>query len=302
MRAAAVFGALLAASLAGAAAQGGAAPPPARAADAAAVAATAHRKAARPTTRGTAPRALTVVTLNLWHDQQNWPARRTVMIDTLRALAPDVIFLQEVLQHENLPNQAKALAESLGCGFVFASVDPPDAAKRYGNAILTRHRIVATREAKLAPLDEYRVAVYARIDAGGRPIDAYATHLHHTTEGGAIRAAQVRSLLAFVDSTRGTGALVMGGDFNAAPDAPELAPLRARWTDAYAAVHPEQVGVLVTTLNPAKGHAPCRIDFVYVDPGRLAPEAAEVILDAPAADSVWASDHFGVWVRMGWVR
>lgn len=246
-------------------------------------------------------RDVTAVTLNLWHDQQDWPRRQRVILDTLRALAPDVILLQEVLEKPGLPNQARALAESLGCAFVFASVDPPGAEKRYGNAILTRHRILASHEVKLEPLDDYRVAAHARIEVRGRPLDAYVTHLHHTTEGGAIRAKQVRHLLAFVDATRGAGALLLGGDFNAPPDAAELEPMRSRFADAFAAVHPGPAAS-VTTLNPAKGHAPIRIDYLFVDAATLRPIVAAVILDAPDARGVWASDHFGVWVRVAWGR
>jgi endonuclease/exonuclease/phosphatase family metal-dependent hydrolase len=240
----------------------------------------------------------TAATLNIWHDQGDWPARRAVILDTLRVLSPDVLFLQEVLEKEGLPNQALQLADSLGWSFVFASVDPPGAAKRYGNAILTRHRLVATHEIMLPPLDDYRVAVHARLEAGGRTVDAYATHLHHTAEGAHIRAEQVRGLLAFVDSTRGEGELVIGGDFNAEADRPELAPLRQRYVDCYAARHTGTDGATVTTLNPALGHAPCRIDHLFVEPRGLRPVAAGIILDAPSPRGVWASDHFGVWARL----
>lgn len=249
-----------------------------------------------------APRGdgLTVVTLNLWHDQRDWPSRRAVVLDTLRALRPDVVLLQEVLEKEGLPNQARALAESLGCACVFASVDPPGSPKRYGNAILTPHRLVASHEVRLEPLDDYRVAAHARIEVRGRAVDAYVTHLHHTDEGAAVRAAQVRHLLRFVAGTRGRGALVLGGDFNAPPGAPELAPLLERFTDAFGALHP---GAAVTTLNPAMGHAPRRIDHVLVPPrGALRPAAARVILAAPTAAGVWASDHFGLWARLDWKR
>jgi len=245
------------------------------------------------------PDTFTAATLNIWHDQRDWPARRAVMLEALRAPAPDVLFLQEVLEKEGLPNQAQQLADSLGCAYVFVSVDPPGAAKRYGNAILTRHRIVATHEIKLPPLDDYRVAAHARLEVDGRMVDTYVTHLHHTEEGAAIRAVQVGALIAFVDSTRGDGALVIGGDFNAAPDQPELAPLRVLYRDSWEAVHP---GADATTLNPAIGHAPRRIDHLFSDPERLHPLAAEVFLDAPTAEGVWASDHFGVWARFGWVR
>src|SRR5688500_8160625 len=81
---------------------------------------------------------LTVVTLNLWHDQQDWPRRRALIIDELRALRPDVICLQEVLQHLTLRNQAYDLADSLGYHATFSSVDHDTSTKRYGNAILTR--------------------------------------------------------------------------------------------------------------------------------------------------------------------
>jgi endonuclease/exonuclease/phosphatase family metal-dependent hydrolase len=240
---------------------------------------------------------LTAITLNIWHDQPEWPARRAVILDTLRALAPDVIFLQEVLQKEGLPNQAATLAESLGAGWFFVSVDPPGVPKRYGNAILTRHRVLSTHEAKLNPLDDWRVAGHARIEAPGGPVDCYVTHLHHTTEGGAVRARQVADLLAFIDSTRAGAAVLVGGDFNAGPAAPELAPLRERFVDAWGRLHPGATDSATTTLNPAKGHRPIRIDYLFVDPAALRPVDATVILAAPAPDGTWASDHFGVWGR-----
>lgn len=215
------------------------------------------------------PGEFVAATLNIWHNQQDWPAR---------------------------------MAESLGYAFVFVSVDPPGAPKRYGNAMLTRHRIVETHEIKLEPLDDYRVAAHARLDTGGRSVDAYVTHLHHTTEGAVIRARQVLDLLAFIDSTRAPGAIVLGGDFNADPDAPELRPIRERLIDTFAVVHSPAGGAPVTTLNPAKGHSPRRIDTIFAGPELLRAVASEVFLDAPGAGEVWASDHFGVWTRFRWVE
>lgn len=250
--------------------------------------------------------AFTAVTLNLWHDQQDWPARRAVIVDTLRALAPDVILLQEVLEKEGLPNQAQQLADSLGCAFVFASVDPPGAAKRYGNAILTRLPILASSELKLPPLDDWRVAAHARLALpDGRALDAYVTHLHHTGEGAAIRAEQVAGLLAFVDSTRSgaaDAALLVGGDFNAEPDRPELAPVFARFTDALAAVHPDLELPAAATFGPATGTTPRRIDYLFCDGAQLAPTAARIVLGAPSPAGVWGSDHCGVWARFGAAR
>ena len=62
---------------------------------------------------------LKLVTLNLYHDKDEWPKRRTQIVNTLAALQPDVIALQEVLQHDTLPNQAQWLAQELGYQVAF---------------------------------------------------------------------------------------------------------------------------------------------------------------------------------------
>ena len=239
---------------------------------------------------------LDVVTLNLWNDQADWPARLSVIADTLAALRPDVIVLQEVLQDsgKGLENQAETLGARLGYGVVFASVDGPERAKRYGNAILSRHPIRDTSWVKLRPLDDYRVAARARLDVNGRPLDVVVTHLHHTIEGDSIRAVQVADLLGFLDRTAEAPWLV-AGDFNTTVDAPSLAPLAARAVSAYDAVRPADEA---STLVEALGHTPRRIDHVFSGPG-LRPVAARVILADPVG-GVQPSDHRGVWARLRW--
>jgi endonuclease/exonuclease/phosphatase family metal-dependent hydrolase len=255
--------------------------------------------AARPPAADT----LTVVTLNLWHDQGDWPKRLAKIVAGLRALAPDVVCLQEVLQHPGLPNQAATLAESLGCAAHFVSVDPPERPKRYGNAILTPHRVLRTGGRFLLPLDDWRVVAHVRLEVRGRVVDVYDTHLHHTIEGGPIRATQIRDLLAFVDSTRSGAPVVLAGDFNCELGSPELAPVETRYVDALAATHPGARHDETVTLNVALGNAPLAIDHVFVarvEPSRLAPAAAAVVLDEPGADGLWPSDHFGVVAKLVW--
>jgi endonuclease/exonuclease/phosphatase family metal-dependent hydrolase len=248
------------------------------------------------------PETLTVVTLNLWHDQHDWPSRLAVILPVLRELRPDVICLQEVLQHAGLRNQAETLADSLGAVAYFASVDPVGAPKRYGNAILTRHPVLHTDGRNLEPLNDYRTAAHVRIDFAGRPIDVYDTHLHHTPEGGPIRATQVRDLLAFIDSTRAQGPLVLAGDFNAELDTPELRLLAPAFEDAYRVLHPSAGRDEARTYNPIFGTAPGSIDHVFVARSagaRLEPLRCDVIFRTPGPDSVWASDHFGLMARLG---
>ena len=240
---------------------------------------------------------LTVVTLNLWHDQHDWPSRLGVILAEMRRIRPDVLCLQEVLQHATLRNQAETLADSLGCHVQFASVDGPERAKRYGNAILTPHRVLVGGSRNLEPTDDYRAVAHVRLEWRGRAIDAYSTHLHHTPEGGAIRATQMRHLLAYVDSTRSRGAVVIAGDFNCESGSPELDLMTARHLDVFRAVHPGASRAEAATYNPVFGEDIGAIDHIFVERRsalRLRPVASEILFRTVGPDSVWASDHFGV--------
>jgi len=256
---------------------------------------------ASTTVRGNAP-TLDIVTLNLWHDREDWPHRQKLIEAELRRRSPDVIVLQEVLQHEHLPNQATTLAQRLGYHAFFVSVDPVDRARRYGNAILTREPATQHGFRRLQPHNAWRIAGWVRTNVHGRAVNLYVVHLDFEDRSGATRARQVADLLDFVDATRGDAPVVIGGDFNIGADAPEMAPLRERFVDAYASVHRGEAveGAAHTTLNP-RFNPPARIDRIHASTGRFAPLEATRILDTPDADGRWASDHFGVWARLVFV-
>jgi endonuclease/exonuclease/phosphatase family metal-dependent hydrolase len=251
-------------------------------------------------TESTITDALDVVTLNLWHDKQDWPGRQDLIVRELEQRKPDVILLQEVLQDPGLVNQAESLAGRLGYQYRFYSVDPEGQAHRYGNAILTRHPIRASEVVKLQPLDDYRVAGWARIDIDGRPLNIYVTHLHYKLEGGAIRTRQIADLLAFIERTGDQGPSIVGGDFNTGDGTPELAALSPRFSSAYRAAHPDQEvdAPAHTTLNPHMGHPPQRIDHVFFQRDAFQVSEARILFGQPAAGGAWASDHFGLWVRL----
>ena len=244
---------------------------------------------------------LTVVTLNLWNDQHDWPKRLNVILDEMRRIRPDVLCLQEVLQNPNLRNQAETLGDSLGCHVQFATVDGPERPKRYGNAILTPHRVVVGESRNLAPTDDYRAVAHVRFEWRGRAIDAYSTHLHHTAAGGSIRATQIRHLLAYVDSTRGDGPTVIAGDFNCELGSPEMNLVTARHLDVFHAAHPKASRAEAATFNARFGVDPGAIDHLFVEhkgATRLTPIACDVIFRTVGPDSVWASDHFGLVAKL----
>jgi beta-glucosidase len=244
-------------------------------------------------TAGEAQGTISVVTLNLYHDRDDWPKRRAQIPGVLRALAPDAIVLQEVLQHATLQNQARWLADELGYEMHFSSVDPEDSVHRYGNAVLTPHPVLARDQAALEPRDDGRTAGLLRISVRGRPVNVYVTHLHHTGEGAAIRERQVGDLMDFIARTAGEASSIVGGDFNALADAPELAALTDGFVDSFGAVHPD-AGPDTTTLNLAWFDTPRRIDHIYFERDRFRPLRSEILFTQPDADGAWASDHHGL--------
>ena len=252
--------------------------------------------AGTPTRDAATTRDLRVVTLNIYHDRADWPARLPLIVAQLRALDADVIALQEVLQTETLPNQAETIAAALGYHVQFVSLDPQDRARRYGNALLTRWPVEAHVSTALAPREDSRSMGWAQIRFDGQPINVYFTHLHAGQGGAAIRRQQLEDAITWIEGTAGDAPSLVLGDFNAPAGADELAVLD-RFVDTYGAHHPGDTET--TTLNPhffpdLRG----RIDLVFAERGRFEVRDARIVLDTPDAAGTWPSDHFGVHVEL----
>lgn len=246
--------------------------------------------------------SLGIVTFNLYHDKADWPKRRALIVAELRALNPDVIVLQEVLQHESLRNQAEDLAQALGYKTYFASVDPAGNVRRYGNAILTRYPVQVRDWTPLRPREDARNAAFVRIDVGGRPLNIYATHPNYRSdaEGERMRRQQFGDLLAFIGRTSGDAPSIVAGDFNAASDRQEMTAMAADFDNAYDRLHPgaDADPRANATLNPHYfPNDPRRIDHVYLQRGALQPLEARIVLNREGVPGVWPSDHFGLYVR-----
>jgi beta-glucosidase len=246
---------------------------------------------------------LTLVTLNTYHDADDWTSRRPLIIKGLKELLPDVIVLQEVLQHETLRNQASDIAEALSNEAVsyeswFVSASPRGDERRFGNAILTRHPVLERTEHRLHPLDDWRTLAHARLGMCGRTVDIYGTHLHHTREGEGIRARQVRDILSIIETRDDGTSSILAGDFNATVMAPELEPLLTRYFDAFGRA--EKEADRITTLNPHYFDTEMqrRIDHVLAERGRFEILEARRVLDRPDGSATWASDHFGVFAEL----
>jgi endonuclease/exonuclease/phosphatase family metal-dependent hydrolase len=160
----------------------------------------------------------------------------------IRAQRPDVVGLQEVDVHwssrSGFVDEATELARSLDMALFFAPVydEPGTPRRQFGVAVLSRYPILHARNhsitrlstqdpnASPAPAPGFAEAV---LGTPRGPVGVYVTHLDFRPDP-AIRATQVREMLAIMHGPR----QVLLGDFNAEPNAPELAPLWDRLTDA----------------------------------------------------------------------
>ncbi|PTT58569.1 endonuclease/exonuclease/phosphatase family protein [Stenotrophomonas sp. HMWF003] len=253
-----------------------------------------------PVPSASAAPGMSMVTFNLHHDREDWPARRKVILRELQALRPDAIALQEVIQKPHVRNQAAWLARKLGYDYQFVSTDPPGRFKRYGNALLTRRPVLARNDHLLAPLGDYRTVAHLRIDVDGQTVNVYATHLNERADesGSRIRGEQVADLLKFIADTGGDAPVVIAGDFNALVDAGDLSALRNHYGDSFGSVHVNNELAQVSTLNRHYFDAPLRIDHIFFQQDRLLAREARILFDQPYAEGRWASDHYGVWTRL----
>jgi endonuclease/exonuclease/phosphatase family metal-dependent hydrolase len=219
----------------------------------------------------------------------------------LASVDADVICLQEVDRHfgersEDV-DQALLLSRALDMQLAWGpAIDEPGHAGRsrqYGNALLSRLPLLVSDVHRLPGGGEPRSALRTMLELDGGTLWVTATHL--TTRSREDRGAQVAALAALHTGEMAAGVLV--GDFNAAPDAPELAALRGRFADAWdlAEERDDRAGWRFWQRDEGHTHparAPHRrIDQVWVSEGvRVA--AAQVL------DAAGASDHLPLMVDL----
>lgn len=270
---------------------------------------------------------LRVLTLNLWGRSGAWHERRSVLIDGLRELRPDLVAFQEPVKNDDYDQ----VADLLGPGFHVAHQTVPahGESDHVGTAIGSRWPLAAVRELDLhlTPRTvDFPCATLAAEVLVPEPMGplVFVNHLpswqrdfEHERELQTVAAAR------FVEDIVGSRAMhvVLAGDLDAVPDAASIRFWTGRqalrgmsvcYFDAWEMTHPEGGGETMSPRNPLRGAPGAwaepgrRIDYIFVRrPERATPFLAvagcDLAFDHPRA-GVWASDHFGVVADLAIVR
>lgn len=212
------------------------------------------------------PDSITVVTYNIQAGAGNLDR----IAGELKLLDADIIALQEVdvrwHERSRFADQATELGRALGASARFAPIyqlpgsdDRPT--REFGVALLTKHRIEAWTNDSLTRLSTQEDNPLPRrmpgllravVSVRGQRLTVLTTHLDYRADP-SVRRAQVGEILAMLDSVRGP--VIVAGDLNATPDAPELQPLFARLRDAWLGAG--EPGLTYPASAPTK-----RIDYI----------------------------------------
>jgi endonuclease/exonuclease/phosphatase family metal-dependent hydrolase len=203
--------------------------------------------------------------------------------EAIQRLHPDIVALQEVHRETWQSRFRDQLAELESRTGLHGEFAPSFVlwGGGYGNAILTRGRIVQARVHPLPCLGEPRALLEATIRIDGATISVYATHL--TAWGrlnSKIRAEQLRCLARVVRTSRYP--YILAGDFNTGPDSPEMEAFRR---ENVARLASQAVGPTFPLWNE-------QIDYIFADHGWQ--------VRASRAWPIETSDHLPVTAELMW--
>jgi endonuclease/exonuclease/phosphatase family metal-dependent hydrolase len=260
-----------------------------------------------------------LVSQNLLGHHEDWPTRRPVLRDGLRALAPDVATFQEAI----VTADHDQVADLLGPDYHVAHHGQRES-DGSGISVASRWPLGAVRELDLQAgprTRDFRAAALV-VDVPWPDLAApllvvnhkpsWATDLEHERERQAVTTARY---VEGVVAATGQHAVV-AGDLDAMPDAASIRFWRGlqsldgtsvSYRDTWELTHGTAPGpTFAPSLCPL--HTPQwrtdldrRIDYVFVRCDRAGPTLrvtrCERTLDQPV-DGAWGSDHFGLAVDL----
>ena len=238
---------------------------------------------------------LHVATLNIRNLADRWFERLPLLLADMATLQPDLLGLQEVVY----VMQQDRLIGAAGEGR-YDAVRGWAGRPEYGNSLLVREPLTASGSDRL-DLGLSRSALRSVVAlSGGASVLVVVTHLHHLGPDAVERDEQTATLLAWLEEVPKADATIVMGDFNADPDEPAPARLRAAdFRSAYAEANGAEPAVtwpsgLVAPAMDTDGDPAC-LDYIWLR-GAIRVESARLAFDRPAPEdqTLYPSDHLGI--------
>ncbi len=243
---------------------------------------------------------LTVLSANLFHD---WPRHRRLQ-ERLEAVAQlieensvDVALLQEVARTREL-RADQWLAERLGMAYVYSRANGHESAIGFeeGLAIFSRFPLESPSLAELRPGSPVtrRLGLGAWVKTMCGDLQVFSVHLgllpHHN-------AAQLTHLRELITTSHQQHPVLIGGDFNAHEDTPQIMQAKQSWVDTFRHLHPEADGITHEIRWPwGKSGRKRRLDYLFLKPGNMTWSIQKAChLDAPGGPH---SDHRAVLTQL----
>ncbi|MEO8461862.1 MAG: endonuclease/exonuclease/phosphatase family protein [Chloroflexota bacterium] len=242
---------------------------------------------------------LDVATLNLRNIADRWPERLPLLLSDMAALQPDLMGVQEcvfAIGQDRLLGAAGEARYSIHRGWA--------GRHEYGNSVLVREPFVSGSVERLdLRMNRSALRVEVAIPAGPS-IAMIVTHLHHVPGDEDTRAAQARSLVAWLAEHPSSDGTIVVGDFNAEP---VEATYRVMIDAGFRSAHAEANGTEPAVTWPSGIQAPgmdvdgepgC-LDYIWLQ-GPLRATACRLVFDRPAAEdpTLYPSDHIGLVARV----
>lgn len=242
-----------------------------------------------------------IATLNMEQDHKRWELRRELVVEQLAAIDPDLFAMNEVC----LPKQTarwvqQVMAERYGRRYALVQQTRVNGLSSVeGEALLTRLPIVETGNFDFRTRDI--VALVARVEAEGKLVDVYVTHLYMSRGDESLRVFQVQQLLEWIDTRPDADARIVCGDFNASPDKPSatLMGTRFRPTQTRPTAFTPLADGAGSVSHPTWARMDRCIDYIWIA-GPLSVATSEVCFDRghPHDPTLYPSDHAGVWADL----
>jgi endonuclease/exonuclease/phosphatase family metal-dependent hydrolase len=246
---------------------------------------------------------ISIVTLNSWKCDGDYPARLKLMTAEAARLRPDIMLLQEAFRADGTPHDtAAALADTLRhqCAYLPARTKHRtwrggEGVCSSGQAVLTAGAIEDTQTVTLPddPRDGERLAQMVTISIDGLRLLIVNLHLCYLDDRDDLRRDELENLRDALPDLSTYDAVVMGGDFNCTWDSP---PMRWLVKDSGLAIHNPVATAFDTCGGFNNDRPPHCIDFLLQveSGGACVLEDGAPAFDAPDAAGMYPSDHIGV--------